>query len=175
VRNYHPINTLTFIQLCLAKRPNLSLRNKRGLSVLLSTPVPTLQPVFDRQVLISRQISEFFSLIDVLLTAGSSISEIDSEGNTLLHRVCQLMLVDEHLQTMIQGLVRRGAPIHAKNARGLNILAQVLVKIDIERNEKIGNPVTYQAKSVSSGAAALFPDNEHPTYAETQEDPIHES
>lgn len=172
VRDYFKKNNLSFIELCLARNPDLSLHNKRGKTVLLSIPVPALQPVFDQLILMSRHMPEFLMLVDTLLSAGSSISEVDAEGNTLLHRVCQSMLADEHLQIMIQELINRGASIHTKNSRGVNILAQILVKIDIDRIEKIGDPVTYAASnslSLSDG----YQGNQ--VYGDFQEDPIHES
>jgi ankyrin repeat protein len=120
------------IDLCLARKPNLALRNKGGRTVLLSMPIQDSHEADTEETLTFMFSPNYFTIIDRLLASGSSLAETDAEGNTLLHRICKLMKVDRDLQAMIEALVERGAPINAKNHQGVSVLAQLMIRIEIE-------------------------------------------
>lgn len=148
LRKFFEHKSVSLIDLCLSKKPNLSLRNKDGRTVLLSMPIQNsdlAQTANDLEFIFS---PSYFTIIDRLLTTGSSLSEADTEGNTLLHYMCQAMRVDRDLQAAVEAMVKRGASINTKNNQGVNILAQLLIRIEIEQSISTGS---FSGESVNSG------------------------
>lgn len=139
VRNLFAHKRIQLIEFCLAKKPNLTLRNTKGQTVLLSIPVPNsdlAQKEDDLEFMFS---PNYFAVIDQLCASGSSLSEKDAEGNTLLHYMCKSMKVDRDLQAIIEAMVQRGTPINIQNKQGVNVLAQLLIRIEIEYPESLGS------------------------------------
>lgn len=131
--------SVPLIDLCLAKKPDLSIRNKKGQTVLLSMPLQDSTQAGTEDALAFMFSSAYFAIIDKLLAAGSSLAETDTEGNTLLHYVCKDMQVDRDLQATVEALVQRGAPINTKNSQGLNALAQLLTRMEVEHTQSLSS------------------------------------